>query len=88
MTPRPLPASSSLEGYIAGRLAILALELCGPQPDRACLLAGLRREGRIDMGDFFLHYGKDDNQGSDAVYLTVIGEDGKYVSTDRMRLSD
>ena len=68
--PGAVPSFVSLEGYMAGRLTIRALELCGREPDRACLLEGLRRAATIDLGGFKLRYGKDDNQGSDAVFLT------------------
>ena len=82
--PGAVPSFVSLEGYMAGRLTIRALELCGREPDRACLLEGLRRAATIDLGGFKLRYGKDDNQGSDAVFLTVIGEGGRYVSTEKI----
>ncbi len=75
----------SFEGYMAGRLTIRALELCGRKPDRDCLLKGLRRAADIDLGGFKLRYGKDDNQGSDAVFLTVIGEGGRYIPTEKIR---
>ncbi len=76
--PDAAPGFVSFEGYLAGRLAIFALELCGPKPDRACFLGGLRRAAVVDLDGFRLRYGKNDNQGSDAVFLTVIGKDGGY----------
>ncbi|MDE0331712.1 MAG: ABC transporter substrate-binding protein [Nitrospinae bacterium] len=79
------PSFVSFEGYMAGRLAIRALELCGREPDRACLLKSLRRAATIDLGGFKLHYGKGDNQGSDAVFLTVVGEGGRYIPTKKIR---
>ena len=72
------PGFVSLEGYLAGRLAIEALQLCGPQPDRACFLSRLRQQKTIDLDGFPLRFGADDNQGSDAVFLSVIGSDGRY----------
>ncbi len=83
-SPGAVPSFVSFEGYMAGRLAIRALELCGRNPDRPCLLDGLRRAATIDLGGFKLRYGKDDNQGSDAVFLTIVGESGRYVPTDKM----
>jgi len=71
----------SLEGYLAGRLAIRVLEALGPEPTRAAFLATLPQLGRIDLGGFLLQFGPEDNQGSDAVYLTEIS-DGHVVALD------
>ena len=81
-TPGAVPSFVSFEGYMAGRLTIRALELCGRNPDRACLLQGLRRAATIDLGGFKLRYGKGDNQGSDAVFMTVVGR-GRPLHPDR-----
>ncbi len=83
--PGAAPSFVSFEGYMAGRLAIRALELCGREPDRDCLLKSLRRAAVIDLGGFKLRYGKGDNQGSDAVFLTVVGEGGRYIPTEKIR---
>ena len=79
------PGFVSLEGYLAGRLAIFALERCGPEVDRARFLESFRRAGLIDLGGFALHYGEDDKQGSDAVFLTAIGSDGAYYPINSLR---
>jgi len=79
------PGFVSLEGYLAGRLAISALERCGPEVDRTRFLESLRRAGLIDLGGFELRYGEDDQQGSDAVFLTVIGSDGAYYPINSLR---
>ena len=76
--PEAAPGFVSLEGYLAGRLAIAALEGCGREVDRARFLESLRRAGLIDLEGFELRYGEADNQGSDAVFLTAIGSDGVY----------
>lgn len=73
------PGFASLEGYLAGRLAITVLERCGKAVKRTCFLDTLRQtDSIIDLDGLVLHYGDDDNQGSDAVFLTVIGKDGRY----------
>ena len=82
--PEATPGFVSLEGYLAGRLAIAGLERCGPQLDRECFLAGLRSSEPIDLDGFALQFGEDDNQGSDTVFLTMIDEDGEYVAIDRL----
>ncbi|MCY4354770.1 MAG: ABC transporter substrate-binding protein [Truepera sp.] len=76
--PDASPGFVSFEGYLAGRLAITALEHCGQEVDRTCFLDNLRRVGTIDLDGFTLNYGPRDNQGSDTVFLTVIGSDGRY----------
>ena len=72
-----VPGFVSLEGYLAGRLAIVGLEKCGRDISRKCFLDVLR-DGTIDLHGLTLQYGPGDNQGSDAVFVTVIGDDGNY----------
>ena len=67
----------SLEGYLAGRLTVSILESCGESPDRACFLGAIASDTVIDLGGFPIRFG-DDNQGSDAVYLTVVDDQGHY----------
>ena len=76
--PGTIPSFTSFEGYLAGRLAIEGVEVCGRQVDRRCFLEGMRSSEVIDIDGFELSYGQDDNQGSDTVFLTVIGSDGRY----------
>ena len=76
--PRELPGFVSLEGYLAGRLAIAGLEGCGRDLSRQCFLDSLTSADTIDLDGFTLGYGEDDNQGSDTVFLTVLGSDGEY----------
>ena len=84
-SPETIPGFVSFEGYLAGRLAIAALEHCGRDVDRACFLDGLRGNTVIDLDGFRLRFGDGDNQGSDAVFFTVIGSDGQYHSIDNLR---
>ena len=72
------PGFVSFEGYLAGRLVIAALKRSGRKLSRQRFLANLRRTDTIDLDGFPLRYGKKDNQGSDAVFFTVIGSDGRY----------
>ena len=78
------PGFVSLEGYIAGRLTIAALELCGQAPDRDCFLETLQGDSLTDIDGFDLRFGPQDNQGSDQVFLTVIGADARYYSIDSL----
>ena len=79
------PGFVSLEGYLAGRLTIAALDICGRDADRACFLETLSGPELTDLGGFQLRFGKNDNQGSDAVFLTVIGPDGRYHPIDSLQ---
>ena len=76
------PGFVSFEGYLAGRLVILGLERCGRELSRECFLSSLRSADEID--GFKLRYSDADNQGSDAVFLTVIGPDGRYRAVDSL----
>ena len=51
---------------------------CGTAPARNCFLESLLGSDEIDIDGFTLRYGASDNQGSDAVFLTRIGSDGRY----------
>lgn len=72
------PGFISFEGYLAGRLAAHVVSRCGKQVERSCIDSVLRTDESFDLDGFRLRYGKNDNQGSDDVFLTVIGPDGQY----------
>ncbi len=78
------PSFVTLEGYLAGRLAAEGLRLAGPEPTRRGFLEALKTSGEIDLSGFRLSYGRNDNQGSDQVYLTVIDENGNFASVDKI----
>ena len=80
------PGFVSFEGYLAGRLAIAALERCGREVDRTGFLDSLRLSDPIDLDGFELRFGDTDNQGSDAVFLTRIGRDGYYHPIETLRV--
>ena len=81
--PTAVPGFVSLEGYLAGRMAIAGLERCGRSLTRTCFLGEILRGEPVDIDGFELNFAGDDNQGSDTVFLTVI-RDGRYVSTGSM----
>ena len=76
--PVAKPGFISFEGYLAGRLAIYVVDHCGKQVDRNCIDTVLRTGNNINLDGFTLRYSKNDNQGSDSVFLTIIGPDGQY----------
>ena len=77
--PSITPGFISFEGYLAGRLAIYALQHCGEQVERDCIHSALRSGNDIDLDGFTLRFSRHDNQGSDRVFLTAIGPDGQYM---------
>ena len=80
--PQETPGFISLEGYIAGRLAIQRLKACGVELTRECFLDVLSSSHTVTIDDLTLQFGPGDNQGSDEVYLTVIGADGQLEPAD------
>lgn len=72
------PGFVSLEGYIAGRLAIEGLRAAGSDLTRHSYLAALNNLTTIDLGGMTLNFGPGDNQGSDDVFLTRILSDGSF----------
>ena len=78
------PGFVSLEGYLAGRLAIEGLDGCGRDLTRGCFLNAIRNKQSVDIDGFPLQYGPEDNQGSDSVFVTVLGSDGQYRQVDSL----
>ena len=78
--PAAEPGFVSLEGYLAGRLAVEGLERCGRDVTRDCFMDSILGGGDFQIDGFPLSYSgpPEDNQGSDTVFLTVIGDDGRY----------
>ena len=67
------PEFISLEGYMAGRLAIARLQECGLNVTRECFLDVFDETTLIDIDGFEFEFGPKDNQGSDNVSLRAIG---------------
>jgi branched-chain amino acid transport system substrate-binding protein len=80
------PGFISLEGYLVGRTVIAALGKIDGAPTRTALLQQLTR-GEFDLGGFRLAFGPNDNQGSDDVFLTVIGKDGKFQPVNKISVA-
>ncbi len=75
LDPTATPNAVSLEGYVAARLTIAALERIDGEPTRAGFLAAIRGAS-FDLGGFPLVYGVSDSRGSNRVFPTVIDPDG------------
>lgn len=71
---------ASLEGYIAARVLIQALDKAGPNPTRAGLIKSLESMREIDLGDYKLKFSDNNHNGSDFVQLTfLMGEKGSFI---------
>ncbi len=82
--PDAEPGFVSLEGYMVGRLAIMALEKIDGEVTRQKLMDVIASTGSFDLGGVILTYGPDDNQGMDQVFLTVIQPDGSFKAVERL----
>jgi branched-chain amino acid transport system substrate-binding protein len=78
------PDFVSLEGYLAGRLAIEALNNAGSSPIRSAMIEIIKKTGRFDIGGLTMTFGPHKNQGLDQVFLTVIQRDGSFKSVEKL----
>lgn len=74
----------SFEGYLAGRMTLVGLERSGTAVDRVRFLDSLLNGPPISLQGYSLRFGKGDNQGSNGVFLTVIGENGQFSPISRL----
>lgn len=72
------PGFVSFEGYLAGRMTISLLERAGRELTRQKFMDAMRGMAFDDLNGFSLQFGESDNQGSDEVFLTMIGDDQRY----------
>ena len=78
------PGFVSLEGYMVGRLMVMALDkVPAGAITRANLLDAISHN-KFDLGGVTLSYGPDNNRGSDRVFLTVIQPDGGIRPVERL----
>jgi branched-chain amino acid transport system substrate-binding protein len=68
----------SLEGYLVGRMTVMALRRIPGEISRANLIAAFRTSGSFDLEGFALQFGPTRNYGSDSVFLTVLQQDGTF----------
>ena len=86
LDPASQTGFGSLEGYMVGRLAVAALEKLQGEPTRQALLDVILKSS-FDLGGVDLVYGRDDNQGMDDVYLTLIQPDGSLRPVSSLKQS-
>jgi ABC-type branched-subunit amino acid transport system substrate-binding protein len=78
------PGFVSLEGYMVGRLTIQVLEAMGGNVTRKGFLDQIANTGRFDLDGISLVYGREDNQGMDHVFLTIIQPNSRFKAVDRL----
>ncbi len=76
--PDAHPSFVTLEGYLAGRIALRALEEAGPDLTRDGYLAAMNGLGSFALDGLDFAYGANDNQGLDDVFLTRITDSGTF----------
>jgi len=83
--PGAKPSFVSLEGYMSGRLAVMALRKVDGPITRKGLLDAIVTTGAFDLGGMTLTFAPNNNQGSNQVFLTVIGNDGGFVPVQSLK---
>ena len=78
------PEFVSLEGYLAGRLAIAALEKAGKDVTRDGMLKAIKDTGKFDIGGLPMTFSAEKNEGLDKVWMTIIEADGSFKPIDKM----
>jgi branched-chain amino acid transport system substrate-binding protein len=81
--PKAKPGFVSLEGYLAGRLAVDALKRIKGEPTREALLDAIDA-APFDMGGITLTYSATNNQGSNQVFFTILQADGTFKPVTRL----
>jgi ABC-type branched-subunit amino acid transport system substrate-binding protein len=82
------PGFVSLEGYMVGRVVVEGLKRIPGEPTRETLIEAIAR-APIDLGGITLSYGPDRNQGSDAVFFTILTANGSFKAVTHLtKLAD
>ena len=74
----------SLEGYLVGRVAIEILKNVKENLTRETFLNTLYEMKDIVIEDIILHYGDEDNQGLDDVFLTILKHGNAFKHIDKI----
>ncbi len=82
--PKAEPEFVSLEGYLAGRLAIAALEKAGKDVTRDGLLKAIKETAKFDIGGLSMTFSAEKNEGLDKVWMTIIEADGSFKPIEKM----
>jgi ABC-type branched-subunit amino acid transport system substrate-binding protein len=78
------PDFVTLEGYLAGRLAIAALDKMGADVTREGLIRAIKQTGKFDIGGLPMTFSAEKNEGLDKVFMTVIQADGSFKAVEKL----
>jgi ABC-type branched-subunit amino acid transport system substrate-binding protein len=78
------PDFVTLEGYLAGRFAIAALDKLGADVTREGLIRAIKETGKFDIGGLPLTFSTEKNEGLDKVFMTVIQADGSFKAVEKL----
>jgi branched-chain amino acid transport system substrate-binding protein len=78
LTGRKEFSFTSLESFIAAKVAVQALRRAGPQPTRESFMRELDALRDFDAGGYLVSFSPTNHNGSSFVELTVIGKDLKF----------
>ncbi|MBI2307195.1 MAG: ABC transporter substrate-binding protein [Rhodocyclales bacterium] len=83
LPPAMLPATgityTTLEGFIAAKVAVEALRRAGPQPTREKVLSALDSLRDYDAGGFMVNYAAGNRLGSRFAEVTIVSKSGKLM---------
>jgi ABC-type branched-subunit amino acid transport system substrate-binding protein len=79
MLPNEPLSFATLEGFVAGKLAVEGLRRAGANPTRESLVAALNKLGDFDLGGVRVNYSAAKREGWRRVDLTFIREDGSLL---------
>lgn len=78
------PGFVSMEGYLVGRLVAEALGRIRGEPTREAFLDAVFTSGPFDFGGVKLSYDANNNQGTNAVFFTILQADGSFKPVTRL----
>ena len=70
---------TTMEGYIAAKLAVEGLKRAGPNPTRKKFIAGLESLRDYDMGGITINFSPTNHSGSQYGEVTIVGKTGKLL---------
>lgn len=70
---------ASMEGFVNAKVLVEALRHTGREVSSERLVSALDGLGKLDLGGFVVNFSRADHQGSQAVDLTVISRDGRFI---------
>jgi len=79
LQPKAGPTYTTLEGYLAAKVMVEALNRAGPQASREKLVAALASMRPYEMGGFSINYGAKERLGSHFVEVTIVGNSGRLM---------